>query len=38
MGLVTAKCAKPNECNDWPMPIVQSMYPMVMWDPMEKLE
>jgi hypothetical protein len=29
MGLEMAECAKPNEYNDWPMPRVQSMCPMV---------
>jgi hypothetical protein len=38
VGLVTTKCAKPNEYNDWLMFEIQSMYPMVAWDPMEILE
>jgi hypothetical protein len=38
MGLVTTECAKLDEYNDWPMPKIHSMCPMVAWDPMEKLE
>jgi hypothetical protein len=29
VGLVMTKCAKLDECNDWPMLGVQSMCPMV---------
>jgi hypothetical protein len=29
VSLVMEKCAKPNEYNDWPMPRVQLMCPMV---------
>jgi hypothetical protein len=30
VGLVTIECAKLNEYNDWPMPKVQLMCPMVV--------
>ncbi len=38
MGLVMVECAKPNEYNDSLMPRVQSMCPMVAYDPIEKLK
>jgi hypothetical protein len=38
MGLVMVKCAKLNEYNDLLMLIVQSMCPMVAYDPMKKLK
>jgi hypothetical protein len=38
MGLVMVECAKLDECNDWLMRKIHSMWPMVAWDPMEKLE
>ncbi len=38
MGLVTTNCAKFDECRDWLMLGVQSMYHMVAWDPMNKLK
>jgi hypothetical protein len=37
MGLVMAKCAKLDKYNEWLMFGVQSMCPMMAWDPMEKL-
>jgi hypothetical protein len=38
IGLVTTKCAKLNEYNGSLMFEIQSMYPMVAWDPMVILE
>jgi hypothetical protein len=37
-GLVTTKCVKLDECNDWPMNEGHSMCPMVAWDLMEKMD
>jgi hypothetical protein len=38
MCLVITNCAKPDEYSDWLMLGIQSMYPMVVWDPMEKFK
>jgi hypothetical protein len=38
MGLVIAEDVEPDECSDYPMLGIHFMYPMVAWDPMEKLE
>jgi hypothetical protein len=38
MGLVITNCAKLDECRDWLMLGVQLMYPMVAWDPTNKLK
>jgi hypothetical protein len=38
VGLVMAKCAKPNEYNGWLMPLISTTFPMMVEDHMMNLE